>query len=278
MNDAPARYAVIGHPIAHSLSPLIHAAFARQTGRALTYEAIDIVPADLAVRVDTLASDHFAGLNVTIPHKPGVLELCEVVSQRAQIAGAANTLTRVGDAWHADTTDGPGLIADLTAHLDIDPAGGSILIVGAGGSAWSLLGTLLAVEPERVIVANRTPAAAERLVKHFAKHGAVEACGLDRIPRRRFDLVINATSTTLQRTRPAIPPGCVRDAHCYDLMYARGGTTFSDWCFDHGARSTHTGIGMLVEQAACSFEIWHGARPDTRPIRAHLREEMGFTI
>ncbi len=272
-----ARYGVIGHPIEHSLSPLIHTLFAQQTDEALTYDAIDVPPAALGDTLDGAEAKGLRGLNVTVPHKQNVLRHCKHLTERARMAGAANTLSLSDGRWHGDTTDGPGLNADLQA-LDIDVRDQSVLLIGAGGSAYSVLADLLGAGPDRVIVANRTLGAAQTLCRHFAKLGDVVACSLDRIPRRRFALVINATSATLQRARPAIPPGCVRDAHCYDLMYAKDGTIFTDWSFDNGARSVHTGIGMLVEQAALSFEIWRGVAPVTMSVRAHLRDALGFTV
>ncbi|MEO1573785.1 MAG: shikimate dehydrogenase [Pseudomonadota bacterium] len=272
---APARYGVIGHPIGHSLSPMIHTAFAAATDQPMIYEAIDIAPEELDQRLAELAAEGVTGLNVTTPHKSNARKLCKTLSERARTAGAVNTLSFRDDAWHGDTTDGRGLLADLD-RLGLLIEGQPVLMVGAGGSAWSVMGDLLDAEPSRVIVANRTVSSGHQLAEHFSDCGRIEGCGLDRIPNRRFALVINATSATLQRARPAIPPGCVRDAHCYDLMYKAGGTVFTDWCFDHGAASVHTGIGMLVEQAALSFEIWRGVAPDTAPVMARLKSELGF--
>lgn len=275
--DVPTRYGVIGHPIDHSLSPMLHAAFADDTGQRMSYDAIDIPPQSLDEELDSLAASGVAGLNVTTPHKIKAHSACRTLTERARLSGATNTLTRRGDEWHGDTTDGAGLMADLD-RLSIAIKGASVLMVGAGGSAWSILGALLEAGPAKVIIANRTVAAAQQLAEHFEDHGDTGACGLDRIPNRRYELVINATSATLKSTRPAIPQGCVHDAHCYDLMYAPGGTLFTDWSFDHGASSAHTGIGMLVEQAALSFEIWRGVMPDTSAVRQRLRTEFGFKM
>lgn len=279
MTDAvePAKYGVIGHPIGHSLSPMIHAMFAAATNQPMVYEAIDVAHDALDERLDELASSGICGLNVTVPHKTHAMRICRSLSDRAHVAGAVNTLSRRDDAWHGDTTDGRGLLADLE-RLGLAIKGETVLMMGAGGTAWSVMGDLLDAQPARVIVANRTVSSGHKLARHFSTLGNVEGCGLDRIPNCRFALVINATSATLQRARPAIPPGCVRDAHCYDLMYAAGGTVFTDWSFDHGAASVHTGIGMLVEQAALSFEIWRDVVPDTAPVYDRLTKELGFTM
>lgn len=274
--DRTDRYAVFGHPIAHSLSPLIHTLFAGATEQSLAYNAIDILPEDLESRLDELTDEGLAGANVTMPHKQRIMALCDTVSPRARLAGAVNTLIRRGEHWHGDTTDGQGLMTDLVDHLNVDIANQHILMVGAGGSAWSVLGPLLEAGPASIVVANRTLASGQRLADNFSELGDVTACGLDRVPTRDFGLVINATSATLQNARPSIPQGCVRDATCYDLMYASDGTAFGDWCRRYGARSVHTGIGMLVEQAALSFEMWRGVRPETGPVRKHLADELGF--
>ncbi|MEM6640889.1 MAG: shikimate dehydrogenase [Pseudomonadota bacterium] len=274
-SPGPTHYAVIGHPVSHSLSPRIHAEFAAQTNQSITYTAIDVGPHELMGRLDALMEEGVHGLNVTVPLKSNTAKSCASLSARAKRAGAVNTLlSRDGD-WHGDTTDGDGLITDLN-QLGLDLRGQSILLMGAGGSAWSILGALLDAKPRDIVVANRTVSTGRLLSRHFMRYGTVSACGLDRVPNRRYGLVINATSASLQHSRPAIPPGNVRGAHCYDLMYAPGGTPFTDWCFDNGAKSAHTGIGMLVEQAALSFELWRGVRPDTAPVRSRLRTELGF--
>ncbi|MFK7889005.1 MAG: shikimate dehydrogenase [Gammaproteobacteria bacterium] len=267
-------YAVIGHPIAHSLSPFIHAEFAAQTEQPMSYGAVDIAPDSLAEDVRALLNNGYRGLNVTMPHKSAVLELCDEVSAGVREAGAANTLIWDGHTLRADTTDGVGLISDLTGHVGATVRDASILIVGAGGSTYSILGELLRAEPGRVLVANRTAKRAHQVVNDFEPRGNLGACGLIDIPADTFDIVINATSASIGGTRPDIPRDCVSDALCYDLMYAAGGTPFTDWCQRHGAAGVHTGIGMLIAQAARSFELWRGVTPDEAAVRALIAERF----
>lgn len=273
------RYGVIGHPIAHSLSPVIHRIFAAQTHQSLGYIAIDSAPGAFEHDVAALFADGVRGLNVTVPHKVRALALCDETTQRARTAGAVNTLARRDDgSVLGDTTDGAGLVRDLVDNLGLVLRGSHILVLGAGGTVFSVLGDLLAQGPGGIVIANRTPATARRAARAFAKLGNVHGCGLDDIPAQPYDLVINATSATLKGSVPAISPGHLRGAHGYDLMYAANGTLFTAWCDEHGAASVHTGIGMLVEQAALSFEIWRGVRPETLPVRRVLAARYGFTF
>lgn len=273
-----AHYGVIGSPIGHSLSPLIHSLFARQTNQAMTYRAIDIAPDALARDLPGLFDQGIAGLNVTVPHKIGAANLCDETSPGARHAGAVNTLVRRADgSVFGDSTDGAGLVYDLTRNLGVSIKDATILIVGAGGSVYSVLGCVLDEQPAHVVVANRTRATANKLVQHFSDLGDVESSGLDSMPAAAYDLVINATSATLGGQVPPIPPGVVREAHCYDLMYGANGTPFTAWCKANGASELSTGIGMLIEQAALSFEIWRGVRPDTAAVRAALDERYGFS-
>ncbi len=273
-----AHYGVIGSPIAHSLSPHIHALFARQTDQAMTYRAIEVAGDALARDLPELFRQGMAGLNVTVPHKLNAATLCAEISHNAQRAGAVNTLVQRADgSLYGDTTDGAGLVYDLTRNLALTLKGASVLIIGAGGSVFSVLGALLDEQPARVVVANRTRATADRLVAKFQADGNVTSSGLDSIPDVAYDLVINATSATLDGEVPPIPPGVVRDAHCYDLMYGANGTPFTGWCMEKGARALSTGIGMLIEQAALSFEIWRGVRPDTAAVRSALEKRYGFS-
>ncbi len=271
-------YGVIGSPIAHSLSPHIHALFAVQTRQAMTYRAIDVAADALDQDLPALFDQGMAGLNVTLPHKINAALLCAETSSGARRAGAVNTLVRRDDgSLYGDTTDGAGLVYDLTRNLSLPIKGATILIIGAGGSVFSVLGSLLDEQPTRVVVANRTQATADKLVEQYRKEGNVGSSGLNSIPPVPYDLVINATSATISGNIPPIGPGVVRDANCYDLMYGANGTPFTAWCQEQNARSVHTGIGMLIEQAALSFEIWRGVRPDTAAVRSALDKRYGFS-
>ena len=269
-------YGVIGHPIAHSLSPFIHGMFAELTDQSLRYRAIEIAPASLKTELRRQFRRGVRGLNVTMPHKTAVIKLCDSLTARAKLAGACNTLSRDAKGRvQGDTTDGAGLAHDLSATLGLNLAEANILLLGAGGSVWSVVGDLLAHLPKRLVVANRTESKAQRVAKAFADAGPISGVAMDSVSEP-FDLVLNATSATVHGALPTFDPACVSGAVCYDLMYGADGTPFTQWCQDNGATAVHTGIGMLIEQAALSFEIWRGVRPDTRPVREALSERYGF--
>ena len=274
--SAPDEYGVIGHPISHSRSPFIHARFAAATGQDLAYRAHDVAPGELAGFIGAFALRGGRGLNVTVPHKLAAAALAQHLSERARRAGAINTLVfRVGEIL-ADNTDGVGLVRDLTVNLGFDPAGRRILIAGCGGAARGILAPLLGLQPALVLVAGRTPARAAELAREFADLGPVRGCELTDVgtgagAEGPFDLVINATSAGLKGEVAAIPAAAV-DAGtlCYDMMYGHGETAFVAWARGLGAARAMPGWGMLVEQAAESFLLWRGVRPDTRPVLAEL--------
>lgn len=273
MPTTPARHAVFGHPIAHSLSPRIHAAFGRETGIELTYEAIDAAPAVFAESVAEFARAGGVGANVTLPHKQAAFALCAQVSARASKAGAVNTLVRVDDAWHGDVTDGIGLVRDLTARHGLDLKGRRTLLLGAGGAARGVLPALLEAGVGDVCVANRTRASADALVAAMRATGRLGACDLDKVVRQgRFDLIVNATSAARGSGLPALPSS-LADPHgaCVDLGYGDAATAFLDWARTAGVRNVIDGLGMLVEQAVESFALWHGVRPETEAVYAALR-------
>ena len=275
MSKPPARHAVFGHPIAHSLSPRIHAAFGEQLGIALTYAAIDATPDAFAAAVESFARDGGIGANVTLPHKQAVLALCAQVSARAARAGAVNTLVRVGDEWHGDTTDGPGLVRDLTERHGLTLRGRRVLLLGAGGAARGVAAALLVAGIGDMCIANRTRATADSLVETMRASGQLGACDLHRVAERgRFDVIINATSAARSSGMPVLASSLV-DPHgaCIDLGYGDAATPFLTWARAAGARRAIDGLGMLVEQAAESFSLWHGVRPDTKAVYALLRAE-----
>ena len=272
------RYAVIGNPIAHSKSPQIHAAFARQTGQELSYEAL-LAPVDgFAQTVADFRAHGGRGLNVTVPFKLEAFALAERHTPRAQAAGAVNTLAFDADGILGDNTDGAGLVRDLTANLDFALAGRRILLLGAGGATRGVLLPLLDSRPARLTIANRTVAKAEALAALFAARAgdtALDACGFDALAGRRFDLVINATAASLADELPPLPPGLYAEgALAYDMMYARAPTRFMRAALADGAARVADGLGMLVEQAAESFTLWRGVRPDSAPVLAELRRQI----
>lgn len=266
------RYGVIGHPIAHSKSPVIHQQFAIQTQQELTYEAFDIAPDVLAGELNALIESGVKGLNVTVPHKQAIADLVDELSERAQLAGAVNTISINHDGtMQGDNTDGTGLIRDLTANLAIALANQRVLILGAGGAVRGIVPTLLAAKPTKLRIANRTLQKATDLATQFADLGNVSACQFDELGGQQFDLIINATSAGLSGEVPPFPESMIdADVVCYDLSYSMTDTPFCRWAREQGAADAHQGWGMLVEQAAESFLIWRGVRPDTVPVRALL--------
>jgi len=269
------RYAVVGNPIAHSKSPLIHAAFARQTGQALSYEAL-LAPLDGFAR--TIADFRAAGgrgANVTVPFKLEAFALADRHTPRAQAAGAVNTLAFDADGILGDNTDGAGLVRDLTINLGCALAGRSVLLLGAGGASRGVLLPLLAERPATLVIANRSADKAEALAALFATQAGatrLQGGGFDALAGGRFDLVINATAASLAGELPPLPPGLYAEgALAYDMMYGPRRTPFLDAALADGAARVADGLGMLVEQAAESFALWRGLRPDSAPGLAELR-------
>lgn len=263
----PDRYAVIGHPVAHSKSPWIHAQFARATGEAVEYGAIDAPPNDFAAAVERFRGQGGRGLNVTLPFKAEAFALCGETSARAAEARAVNTLVLDRDRPYGDNTDGVGLVRDLKANCGRDIAGARVLMLGAGGAAQGVLGPLAAEGPARLLIANRTPARAQALA---ARVPGAEACGFDALAGQTFDLVINATSAGLAGELPLLPAGLLAaGAFAYDMVYGRE-TEFLAMARAAGAQATD-GLGMLVEQAAESFFVWRGVRPETQAVLNRLR-------
>jgi shikimate dehydrogenase len=260
------RYAVFGHPIAHSKSPLIHAAFARQTGQDMRYDAI-LAPLDgFAASVAAFIAAGGRGANVTVPFKEEAFRLAGRLSPRAQRAGAVNTLV-FDNGILGDNTDGAGLVADLTRNLHCALTGKRILLLGAGGAARGVIEPLLEQQPAALVIANRTVRRAQELAALFG-HG-IRACGFDEAATP-FDLIINATAASLAGELPPLSPQIFTpDTLAYDMMYGRD-TPFLSFARGHGA-ATADGLGMLVEQAAEAFYVWRGVRPDTAPVIASLR-------
>jgi shikimate dehydrogenase len=269
---------VIGHPVAHSQSPFIHAAFAAQTGEAMVYDRIDCGPDGFEAAVRQFAAEGAGGCNITVPFKFSAADLADRTSERALLAGASNVLSFTPDGWRADNTDGVGLLRDIERHAQWPMAGRRVLLVGAGGAAAGVLGPLLAAAPRQLVVTNRRPDRAQRLVERHADAAraarvVLAAEPIDH-PGEAFDLVINATASSLQGGDVPVPASVLRpDALAVDLMYGAAAQGFLDWAHRHGARG-RDGLGMLVEQAAEAFLIWRGIRPDGAPVLQALRDRL----
>ena len=268
------RYAVMGNPVAHSLSPLIHRWFAEQTHQAMRYEAIEVPRDAFARAVAEFQGEGGRGLNVTVPFKEEAYALAQRRSERAEQAGAVNTLILGEDgSRHGDNTDGVGLVRDLE-RLGWAVKGRRLLLLGAGGAVRGVLGPLLAQGPAAVVIANRTLPRAQALVERFAALGTVAARSYDQLEATGFDVVINGTSASLAGELPPLPEACVREAHVYDMMYGARPTPFLNWARSVGAGEIADGLGMLVEQAAESFFLWRGVRPHTAPVLRDLRDYL----
>lgn len=266
------QYAVVGHPISHSKSPKIHAMFAEQTRQAMTYSAIEAPLDDFEGVVTTFFQQGGKGLNVTIPFKEQAWALCKVLSDRARLAGAVNTLYLDQQGLLCgDNTDGYGLVNDLIQQ-GVILSGKNILIIGAGGAVKGVIQPILNEAPASLTLANRTQSKADDLVSVFAEHGSISSLAFEQL-NRSFDLVINGTSASLGGQLPAISSAIFSaETVVYDMMYAKNDTVFNAWAKKHGVRITLDGLGMLVEQAAEAFFIWRGVRPKTRDIIQVLRE------
>lgn len=268
------RYAVMGDPIAHSKSPRIHTLFARQTDQHLQYDAIRVQSGNLAVAVADFLAAGGKGLNITVPLKEEAWLLAQIHSGRAERAGAVNTLVLEQSGKHfGDNTDGAGLVRDLLRNHGSTLQKKRLLLVGAGGAARGVIEPLLLEKPSLLVIANRTAEKAVELARLFCDLGHTEGCGLDDVAGQPFDLIINATAASLAGQVPALPDSVVStDSWCYDMMYGDKPTAFMDWARQRGAARCLDGLGMLLEQAAESFYLWRGVRPDTRPVIEEMRQ------
>lgn len=271
-----ARYAVIGNPIEHSKSPLIHQAFARQTGQDIVYERV-LAPLDAFPQVvQAMMAQGYAGANVTVPFKLEAFALAQQLTERAHDAGAVNTLIFTVEGVVGDNTDGVGLVTDIQQNLRVPLAGKRVLLIGAGGAAEGVLHPLLEQGPSLLVIANRTLDKALRMVKKIEEQGdfryvSVNAYAFDDLQGQSFDIVINATSAGLSDSTLPLPPGIFAPgALAYDMMYGRE-TPFMRFARAHDAARIADGLGMLVEQAAEAFAVWRGVRPETAPVIAQLR-------
>ncbi len=274
MTAKPDQYVVIGNPVAHSKSPAIHAQFAAQTGESIAYERLAAPLDDFAACVQHFMQSGGRGANVTVPFKLEAFALATQLTPRAQAAGAVNTLSFEDGRIVGDNTDGVGLVRDIVYNAGVVLEGRRILLLGAGGAARGVVMPLLAERPQQLVVANRTFARAQELVQSFpAAASVLKAAAFDDLSGQ-FDVIINATSASLSADLPAVPATLFGpQVFVYDMMYAATPTVFMQWAAQHGAR-VRDGLGMLVEQAAESFFVWRGARPDTAPVYALLRAQL----
>ena len=266
------RYAVVGNPIAHSKSPQIHAAFARQTGQDIEYARI-LAPRDgFASAVKAFRAEGGKGVNVTIPFKLDAFSYATTLTERARLAGAVNTLRFEGDGALGDNTDGAGLVGDIAGRLGVPLGGKRVLLMGAGGAARGVVLPLLDQAPASIAIANRTIEKAQALARQFASRGPVTGGGYADFASEQFDVIVNATSASLEGTVPPLSERAfATGALAYDMVYADAPTPFLRYAEARGAAHLADGLGMLVGQAAEAFFIWRGVRPDTRPVIASMR-------
>lgn len=276
MTLAPDEYGVFGHPIGHSLSPFIHGMFARETNQHMSYRPFDVAPAEFTECVLAFFAHGGRGLNITLPHKVAAVEVSNELTARAAHATAVNTLSMQDGIIVGDNTDGAGLVRDLCDNCGIVVSARRVLVLGAGGATRGILAPLLELAPGELVVANRTSERAEALAAAFADFGAVRGVGFDAVEDAPFDLVLNATSASLSGEMPPVPAGIVGpQTVCYDLAYGRGAGAFVQWARALGCAQALQGLGMLVEQAAESFQLWRGVRPQTAHVIDALRQRVG---
>ncbi len=268
-------YAVIGNPISHSKSPLIHTEFAKQTGQDIDYIAREIPLDDLIAGLEQLQAEGFKGINITVPFKEQVWQYVKNKSAHAERAGAVNTLIFNDDGTlYGDNTDGIGLCRDLVDNHQVELAGKRLLLLGAGGAARGVIEPLLSYKLSELVIANRTASKAEELADLFSEFGTIKGGGFNDI-KGQFDVIINATAASLQGEVPPLPENILnQNSSCYDMMYSNTDTAFIIWAKQQGAAKSIDGLGMLVEQAAEAFSIWRGVKPNTKSVidltRSHV--------
>ena len=258
----------MGYPVSHSRSPVIHRLFAQQTGQDLQYELLEVPPDKLETAIKQFERTGGKGLNITLPHKSEVTKLVDRMSERASNAGAINTLVFRDGEIFGDNTDGIGLLRDLELNLGLQLKDTNILILGAGGATRGIVSPLLDANPASVMIANRTISKAKALAEHYSSEGPVTACRFQDVRSPPvYDLVINATSAGVKGETPPYPEAAIGEhTICYDLSYSMRTTPFSSWAKEHGATRSVMGWGMLIEQAAESFQLWRGVQPDTAAV------------
>lgn len=274
------RYAVFGNPVAHSKSPQIHTLFAEQTKQSLVYTAELAEIGQFEQAVKTFISNDGKGLNITVPFKEDAWQTATKRSERAQRAGAVNTLILQPDgSLFGDTTDGIGLVRDLIDNHNIPLADKDILLIGAGGAVRGVIESILEQKPASLLITNRTAEKAVQLASDFSALGNIRGCGLDdtenTFSHSDFDIIINGTSASLKGDLPALPDSIYRSNSCsYDMMYSATATPFMQWSADNGAKNIFDGLGMLVEQAAESFYLWRNVKPETEHVIKSIRQSL----
>jgi shikimate dehydrogenase len=271
------RFALMGHPVSHSWSPFIHGMFARQFGHKVQYRLIDVPPERFRAQAVQFFLDGGRGLNVTVPHKQAAAELVNDLTPRAARARAVNTILRDPHSeLIGDNTDGAGLLVDISVNLGVALRDRRVLVLGAGGATRGVMEPLLAARPAGLVVANRTAERAVELALEFATVGPAHGCGFADIPAGPYDLVLNATSASLQGEVPPIDDGLYGvETVVYDMAYAKGETPFTRHALRLGVKRVYRGWGMLVEQAAEAYLLWHGVRPQTRQVLELLTAASG---
>jgi shikimate dehydrogenase len=261
------RYAVIGNPIGHSKSPLIHSAFAQATGQDIQYTAIEGPLDGFKATVEAFIADGGRGMNVTIPFKLQAFDIATDPMESARLAGAVNALKFEGGRIHAQNFDGLGLVNDIQRNLGVSLAGKRVLVCGAGGATRGAILPIAAQKPALIAIANRSTDKAHGLKTDFAARAALQTGGYEDLAGESFDVILNATSTGLSKDELPLPAGVFAPgALAYDLVYGKGLTTFLKQAQAAGVSQLADGVGMLVEQAAEAFEWWRGVRPDTQPV------------
>jgi len=270
-------YCVMGNPVAHSKSPQIHAAFAAQTKQKIHYQSILVEEGNFAIALEEFQQQGCKGLNITVPFKGDAWQASRSFStERANRAQAVNTIWFGPEGeCHGDNTDGIGLVRDLTINHQVALAEKNILILGAGGAVRGILDPIFDQHPSQVVIANRTLVKAEQLKDIFSDRGSIKVCNYDELSGINFDLIINGTSASLKNEVPPLPNDLsVADACCYDMMYSNKDTAFVTWAKQHHATKAVDGLGMLVEQAAESFYIWRGIKPETQAVIKEFRNQL----
>ena len=271
------QYAVFGNPIEHSKSPSIHAAFAQATQQVMSYNKQCVEPEKFKEMAEIFFAGHGKGLNITVPFKLDAYDFVDQLSKRARQAGAVNTLIKQTDGTIlGDNTDGYGIMRDITQNQQWQVKDKVVIVLGAGGAVRGILGPLLAAQPKKVFIANRTVEKAQQLAQAFSREGNLEGLGFEQLPHHSADIIINGTSASLAGELPPVPKSIVdANTHCYDMMYGKQDTVFMQWAESLGAKKTCDGLGMLVEQAAESFRCWRGILPPgTQALIQSIRESL----
>ncbi len=270
------QYAVFGNPIAHSKSPDIHAEFAKTTEQDIKYNRQLVDEDKFAEAAQAFFENGGKGLNITVPFKLDAYDFADSLTKRARQAGAVNTLIAKDDGTVVgDNTDGMGIIRDITINQEWLISRKTVIILGAGGAVRGILGPLLAENPSKVYIANRTIEKAQQLATAFSREGNIEGLGFDQLPWHAADLIINGTSASLSGDLPPLPEAIVgAQTYCYDMMYGKEPTVFLKWAKERGSYHLADGLGMLVEQAAESFYCWRDVLPGTQAVIDKLRESL----